>query len=86
MGNIVTDIHFKRLKMNFKDLIGKTIIDAKQKKHKEYDDKGYLELTFSDGSKVVIVGSYNGSWTGNSYNEFQTDIELKTDITDQLED
>jgi hypothetical protein len=72
--------------MNFEYLIGKTIINAKQKKRKEYDDKGYLELTFSDGSKVVIVSSYNESWTGNSYNEYQTDIELKTDIIDQLED
>ena len=67
--------------MEYNGLIGKTITAATQKKLVDYDDSGYLELQFSDGTKVIVVASY-GSYTGGSYGEYPTGIF----ITDKLED
>ncbi len=62
--------------MNFKDLKGKTITQATQKKLKGYDDQGYLLLKFSDGTSTIITASYDG-WTGNSVDEYPTNISLE---------
>lgn len=62
--------------MEFKDLIGKTIIGATQKRLDRYDDEGYLELNFSDGTHAVIVASYGG-YTGDSEEEYPTKIYIQ---------
>lgn len=62
--------------MEFKDLIGKTIIGATQKRLDRYDDEGYLELNFSDGTHAVIVASY-GAYTGDSEDEYPTKIYIQ---------
>lgn len=59
----------------FNDLVGKTIVSAKPKKLKDYDDSGYLELKFSDGASIIVVGGYGG-WTGSSEDEYPTRIGL----------
>lgn len=55
--------------MEVKDLIGKTIADAKMKEVKGYDDEAWLELTFSDGTKICIEAGYGG-YTGGSIGEY----------------
>lgn len=61
--------------MTFKDLINKTIVDAKRKKLKDYDDTGFLELTFSDGTRAIIVAGYGG-WAAESEDEYPTSIDI----------
>jgi hypothetical protein len=61
--------------MDFKDLIGKTIVSATQKKLIKFDDDGFLELIFSDGTKAVIV-AYYGGYTGHSEDEYPTGIAI----------
>lgn len=61
--------------MDFSTLVGKTILTAEQKQHPHYDDDGFLELTFTDGSKCLIVGSYGG-YSGHSEDEYPTRIFL----------
>jgi len=56
---------------NFEDMIGKTIISAKQMKLKGCDDKGFLRLEFSDRTSCIIAGGY-GEYTGESESEYQT--------------
>jgi hypothetical protein len=72
--------------MNFKDLIGKTIVAAKQKKLKNYDDDGFLELQFSDNTKVIIIAFYDMNWTGHSQDEYPTRIYVNDNYNDELED
>lgn len=72
-------------KISFEHLVGKTIVSAKQKKLKDYDDKGFLELTFSDKTQVLIVSEYS-SWTGDSDDEYPTDIEAHLCLDKELED
>lgn len=62
--------------MKFKDLEGKTIKKIKNRKHSKYDDFGYLDVEFTDGAKVCIVGGYGG-YTGNSFDEYITRIKLE---------
>ena len=73
----------------FKDLIGKTIVDATVKKLAKHDDEGFLELKFSDGTEVLIVGTYGG-YTGKSEDEYQTFIKIVEkdvyDLVDKLEE
>lgn len=71
--------------MDYKDLIGKTIADVKKKKRIGFDDTGYLQLTFSDGTKATIVASY-GDFTGDSEDEYPTGIFISGDIDESLED
>ena len=62
--------------MEFKDLVGKTIISAVQvSPHEGYDDQGCLQLEFSDGTKASIVADYGG-YTGDSYDEYPTCIYI----------
>jgi hypothetical protein len=60
---------------DFSDLVGKTIQSAEQKQHPRYDDDGFLELTFTDGSKCLIVGTYCG-YSGDSEDEYPTSIYI----------
>ena len=62
---------------NLKDLVGKTITDAKKRKHSKCDDEGFLDLTFSDGTKCTIVANYS-SYTGDSVYEYPTTIYVKS--------
>lgn len=64
--------------MGIKDLIGKTISDAELLKTPAYDDEGWLRLRFTDGTKAIIVSSY-GMYTGSSYDEYPTYIEVNDD-------
>lgn len=70
--------------MEYKDLIGKTIENVSHKKLKGYDDEGYLELKFTDGTTATVVASYGG-FTGKSEDEYPTYIYV-TDEIDNLED
>jgi hypothetical protein len=70
--------------MEFKDLIGKIIISAKQKKLINYDDEGFLELGFSDGTGATVVAYYYG-YTGESEDEYPTGISI-VDYKENLED
>lgn len=55
--------------IDFKWLEGKTVATATVMKKPEYDDTGWVRLTFSDGSECVINGSYSG-YTGESEDEY----------------
>lgn len=66
--------------MTVKDIIGKTIIDAKTQKLSKHDDTGFLKLTFSDGTECVVFASYD-FYTGRSIDEYPTRIF----ITDKYE-
>ena len=70
--------------MKYKDLIGKTIENVSHKKLKGYDDEGYLEIKFTDGTIATVVASYGG-YTGESEDEYPTYIYV-TDELDNLED
>jgi hypothetical protein len=61
--------------MEFKDLIGKTITGAIVKKLAKYDDEGFLQLQFYDGTEALIIADYAG-WTGKSKEEHPTTIEI----------
>lgn len=71
--------------MQFKDLIGKTITAATVKKLANYDDTGFLQLQFSDGTEAVIVGSYGG-YTGKSADEYPTYIKITDKYNGDLVD
>lgn len=62
--------------MEAKDLIGKTITDAKIQKLIGYDDTGYLVLNFSDGTTATVVGGYDEYYTGESTDEYPTRIHV----------
>jgi hypothetical protein len=62
----------------FDELIGKTITAATVKKYEKYDDWGFLELQFTDGSNVIIEAGYGG-YTGKSIDEYQTQIWIRND-------
>ena len=71
--------------MEFKDLIGKTITVATVKKLAKYDDEGFLELKFSDGTEALIIGGYIG-FTGKSEDEYPTYIEITDKYHSELVD
>ena len=71
--------------IDFKDLIGKTITAATLKKLAKYDDEGFLELKFSDGTEAMIVASYSG-YTGSSKDEYPTFIEITDKYHNELID
>ena len=64
----------------FNQLIGKTIVAAEQMTKENIDDDGWLKLTFSDGTHVVIVAYYGGH-TGGSEDEYPTGIMLADDLS-----
>ena len=68
------------MKMEYKDIIGKTIISVTEMKKPQFDDEGWLRLEFADGTACAIVASYGG-YTGNSEDEYPTLIG----ITGQLD-
>lgn len=61
--------------MTFKDLIGKTIVEANHKKFLKHDDAPILELKFSDNTSYFIE-SYYGGFTGNSMDEYPSFIGI----------
>lgn len=71
--------------MEYENLIGKTIVAVKQKKLIGYDDDGFLEMQFSDDTKVTIVACYGG-YTGESEDEYPTGIFITERYDGKLED
>ena len=70
--------------MEINQIIGKTIKSIKQKQLKDYDDKGYLEIEFTDGCKVIIESIYY-CYTGGSRGEYPTGIFIQS-IEEFVED
>ena len=63
--------------MEFKDIENKTIKKITKRCHSQFDDCGYLDIEFTDGTKVCIVGGYDEIWSGMSVNEYPTTIRIK---------
>jgi len=64
-------------KEELKNLKGKTIEKIwKEKISKEYDDKPFLFIKFTDGTLIKIISKYEG-YTGNSEDEYPRFIEIK---------
>lgn len=63
------------MKNDFAPLLGKTITKAHRARVKGKDDTGWLILVFSDGTRAVVEASYGG-YTGESYDEYPTRIDL----------
>jgi hypothetical protein len=63
--------------MNFDSLKNKTIKSINHRKHSKFDDSGYLDIIFTDNTKICIVGGYIEEWTGKSVNEYRTTIRLE---------
>ena len=62
----------------FKDLIGRKIKAVRKRRLKGFDDTGFLQITFTDGSKCIVEGFYWG-YTGESEDEYPTDIRLASE-------
>jgi len=73
------------MKNDFEPLVGKTIVEARRMKLKDYDNESFLELKFTDGTKVLIEGGYTGGYTGNSEDEYPTHIHLSDRDESKLE-
>lgn len=58
--------------MEFEDLVGKTIKSIVKREYSTLPDKGFLDVTFFDGTKVTIVVTYNNQ--DNYEYEYPTDI------------
>ena len=58
-----------------KRLIGKTIKNAKIRGIKGFDDKPYLDLIFTDNSKITIEAEYD-CFTGKSEDEYPRFIKI----------
>jgi len=61
--------------VNINDMIGKTISDAHRRKSKHYEDSGFLDLEFTDGTKCTVHGTYGG-YSTNAYDEYVEIIEI----------
>ena len=61
--------------MEFIDLVGKTIISAKQLRIDTTDDCGFLLLEFDDGTSCYVESFYGG-FTGESDDEYPTGIRI----------
>jgi len=61
-------------------LVGKMIKEVKPLKLKGYDDEGYLKITFTDNSYVVIESYYEKEKTEKSFGEYQTKIKIHENI------
>ena len=66
----------KNIVKEYKNFEGKTIKTMIQRRHSKYDDDGYLDIEFTDGTKICIVAIYYG-YTGRSYDEYPTGFEIK---------
>lgn len=66
--------------MQTNSLIGKTISSAQLMRKAVFDDTGYLELRFTDGTRCVIAAGYS-SYTGESEGEYPTFLKLVDDLT-----
>lgn len=63
------------------ELIGKTIKAIQRKEVKGKDDDAWLELSFTDGTKILIVASFGG-YTGESIDEYPVYVYLSDDYED----
>lgn len=61
-------------------MIGKTIKEIKPLILKGYDDEGYLKMTFTDDSYVIIEGYFEKEKTGKSFGEYQTKLKLHENL------
>ena len=61
--------------MDLSLIIGKTIASARQYKHRNHDDEGWLHITFTDGTQIVIIAGYGG-YTGQSEDEYPTLLQF----------
>ena len=61
---------------NYNKLLGKTIKKLRRRGIKNCDDKPFLDIYFTDGSKATIVGDY-GMYTGASQDEYRRFIYIK---------
>jgi hypothetical protein len=59
------------------EIIGKTIRDSYRCGNTATDDKGWLVLEFTDGTRVCVAASYGG-YTGGSIDEYPTCISIDT--------
>ena len=57
------------------EIEGKTIAKATFMKAKNFDDEGWLQLDFTDGSSCLIESGYGG-YSGKSIDEYPTFIEI----------
>lgn len=62
-------------RFNFDSLAGKTIATITQRTGPKFDDKGYLDITFTDGSSVCVIAGFD-QYTGKSADEYPTNIWL----------
>jgi hypothetical protein len=69
--------------MKINNLIGKTIESIYKCKLKDYDDTGYLHVTFTDGTKILIESTY-GNWTSQSKEEYPTGIYISTATDEKM--
>ena len=57
-------------------IVGKTIKAASLRGMKGYDDEPYIDIDFTDGTKITIVSSYGG-YTGESEDEYPSYICIR---------
>lgn len=65
----------------YKKLEGKEIKSACLLNFPNRDDLGFLKLTFTDKTSVIIESSYGG-YTGNSLDEYPTYLNIIEDFRD----
>jgi hypothetical protein len=70
--------------MRFKDIVGKTIVGAAEMKKLQYDDQGWLKLSFSDGTDCIIWAGY-GFYTGESEGEYPAILGIAKNVEDLTE-
>jgi hypothetical protein len=68
---------------DIQNLVGKTIKaiayrDIEDNDWGKHDDEPYLDIEFTDGTKVTVVATY-GDYTGNSADEYPRYIFVKQD-------
>ena len=55
--------------MDINKLVGKTIKTVQYRGVEGYDDEPYLDIEFTDGTKVTVYSTYGG-YTGRSVDEY----------------
>lgn len=71
--------------MDLDALEGKTILAVRKKTKRGYDDTGYLEIQFTDGTSCIIVSGFDADWTGLSEGEYATTIGVAETVDDLVE-
>jgi len=67
---------FERYSMiTWSDLVGKTISEVTQMKMEGWDDRGFVEVKFTDGQKCIIESCYGG-YSGNSEDEYPVYLNI----------